>query len=57
MKPPQFKLEKIAIADLPEYLERHKLRVMKVELWRKRGLIVYTEQQQPEPLDSRREVW
>ena len=57
MNPPQFTAEKILIADLLEYLKRHKLRVTKVELWRERGLIVYTEQLQPEPLDSRREVW
>ena len=42
MNPPQFKPETILIADLLDYLERHKLRVTKVELWRERGLVVYT---------------
>ena len=43
MNPPRFTAKKILIADLLEYLERHKLRVTKVELWRERGLIVWTE--------------
>ena len=43
MKPPRFKPETILIADLLEYLERHNLRVAKVELWLERGLMVWTE--------------